>query len=59
MGVVDMLGSAATLADEDTAGAVEHHDTNARPIREGFESGHRYVLLSDQTSRNATHDTGL
>jgi hypothetical protein len=51
MGIVDMLGSAATLANEDTAGAVEHHDTDARPIREGFESGHRYVLLFDQASR--------
>src|SRR5882724_6135557 len=32
IGVVDVLGAAAALADKDTAAAVEHHDTDARPI---------------------------
>jgi hypothetical protein len=44
MRVVDMLGAAATLADENPAGAVEHHETDARPIGQGFERRHRFVL---------------
>src|SRR6266700_1881802 len=51
IGLIDVLRAAEALADKDAAGAVEHHDTDARPIGQGFERGHRYVLLSDQVSR--------
>jgi hypothetical protein len=48
-----MFRSVATLADEDTAGPIEHHETNARPIRKGFKSRHRYVLLPRAGVANA------
>src|SRR5262249_52750440 len=40
MGVVDVLGPAQALADEDAVSAVEHHDADAGPIGEGLEAGH-------------------
>src|SRR5262245_1357013 len=40
MRVVDVLGPAQSLADEDAARAVEHHDADAGPIGEGLEAGH-------------------
>jgi hypothetical protein len=51
MRVIDMLGAAATLADEDTAVAIEHYDTDATPIGERFEGRHHYVLLFGQSAR--------
>jgi hypothetical protein len=53
MCVVDMLRAAATLADKDTAGAVEHYDTDATPIGERFEGRHHYVLLFGQSARSS------
>jgi hypothetical protein len=53
MRVVDMLGAAAAFADENTAGAVKHHHTDARSIGEGFEGRHRDVLLSAQVVLSA------
>src|SRR5262245_50432873 len=40
MGGVDVLGPAHALADEDAAGAVEHHDADAGPVGKGLEFWH-------------------
>jgi hypothetical protein len=50
MCIVDMFRAAATLANKDTAGAVEHYDADATSIGERVEGLHHYVLLFGQSA---------
>src|SRR5262245_47776693 len=55
---VDVLGPAHALADEDAAGAVEHHDADTGPVGKGLEGGHSSFPSSRPSDAKASREPG-